>query len=69
MITEAETLQMLALLVGAVVWAMLLPRLIRLAVDDEAMARIGALFQPRWKREAEFLARHIPDGDAWGDAR
>lgn len=65
MITEAETLQMLALLVGAVMWAMLLPRLIRLAVDDEAMARITALFQPRWKREAEFLARNIPGGDAW----
>lgn len=69
MITEAETVQMLVLLVGVVIWAMLLPRLIRLAADDQAMARIAALFQPRWKREAEFLARHIPDADAWGDAR
>lgn len=65
MITDAEIAQMLALLVGAVIWAMLLPRLIRLAVDDEAMARITALFQPRWKREAEFLALNIPGGDAW----
>lgn len=69
MITDVEIAQMLALLVGAVIWAMLLPRLIRLAADDQAMARIAALFQPRWKREAEFLARHIPDADAWGDAR
>lgn len=69
MITEAETLQMLVLLVGVVMWVMLLSRLIRLAVDDRAMARIAALFQPRWKREAEFLARSIPEGDSWGDAR
>jgi hypothetical protein len=65
MITDAEIAQMLALLVGAVIWAMLLPRLIRLAADDQAMASIAALFQPRWKREAEFLARNIPGGDAW----
>lgn len=69
MITAADIAQMLALLVVAVMWVMLLPRLIRLVVDDQAMARIAALFQPRWKREAEFLARHIPDGDSWGDAR
>lgn len=38
---------------------------LRFAVDDEAVRKVVGLFQPRWKREAEFLARNIPHGDAW----
>lgn len=57
--------EMLLVLLAAFMWAMLIPSAVWLLADDEALSKVRALFQPQWKREADFLARNIPTGDSW----
>lgn len=57
-----------ALAVSVVAAVLLVPLLhgaLWFVMDGTEAQKLRFLFQPQWQREADFLARSIPAGDAW----
>lgn len=52
-------------LVAFIVMVPLLHGAMWFILDGSETEKIRRLFQPRWKREADFLARSIPSSDHW----
>lgn len=60
-----SSLQLFLAILAAWLVVMFAPYVLREIAEPDSFRKLRVLFQPRWKREADFLARNIPQGGAW----